>query len=144
MSTKPLSPKDIGALVRQTRVDAGLTQEELAKKIGASRFWVAAFERGKPRAELGLALKALRALELTVTVDRAENKSVRAREPHAATRHGQINLDAILNASAALYGNTVPYALRESSTRALLKQHEEDLAKSHQHAAADRPTRKKR
>ena len=59
----------IGALVRDTRTAAGLTQTELANRIGASRFWVADFEKGKPSAELGLALKALRALGLVVQIE---------------------------------------------------------------------------
>jgi len=68
---RSLSPKDIGAIVRQARTEADLTQEALASKIGASRYWVAEFERGKTRAELGLTLKALRALGLTVTIEPA-------------------------------------------------------------------------
>lgn len=45
-----------------------MTQAQLGKKIGASRYWVAEFERGKSGAELGLTLKALRALSLVLTV----------------------------------------------------------------------------
>jgi HTH-type transcriptional regulator/antitoxin HipB len=58
----------VGALVREARTTAGLTQTELANRIGASRFWVAEFEKGKPSAELGLALKALNALGLVVRI----------------------------------------------------------------------------
>ncbi len=71
---RSLSPKDIGALARQARTDANLTQEALAALIGASRYWVAEFERGKSGAELGLTLKALRALGLTLSI---ESKSKR-------------------------------------------------------------------
>lgn len=63
------SPKEIGAIVRQARAEAGITQAALAARIGASRFWVADLERGKPRAELGLTLKALRALGLAVAIE---------------------------------------------------------------------------
>ena len=66
--TTPLNSAAVGALVRETRVAAGLTQTQLAERIGASRFWVAAFERGKPSAELGLALKAIHALGLAITI----------------------------------------------------------------------------
>lgn len=80
----------IGALVRDTRTAAGLTQTELADRIGASRFWVAEFEKGKPSAELGLALKALHALGLAVQIeptsaapDTAPPRTHRANSGHA-------------------------------------------------------------
>ncbi len=52
--------------MREGREAAGLTQTQLAERIGASRFWVAAFEQGKPSVELGLALKAIQALGLAI------------------------------------------------------------------------------
>ena len=72
-----LTPKDLGALVRDERLRHGLSQTQLGEQIGASRFWVAEFERGKNGAELGLTLKALRALELVLTV---ESKDVSSRQ----------------------------------------------------------------
>jgi HTH-type transcriptional regulator/antitoxin HipB len=36
--------------------------------MGASRFWVAEFEAGKPRAEIGLVLKAIHAVGLGLTI----------------------------------------------------------------------------
>ena len=64
----PINSAAVGALVREAREAAGLTQTQLADRIGASRFWVAAFEKGKPTAELGLALKAIQALGLTLHI----------------------------------------------------------------------------
>ena len=66
--TTLLNSAAVGSLVRETRMAAGLTQTQLAERIGASRFWVAAFEKGKPSAELGLALKAIHALGLAITI----------------------------------------------------------------------------
>lgn len=66
---KSVTPAIVGAQVRDARTAAGLSQSELGARIGASRFWVAQFEKGKPSAELGLALKALQALGLTVRVE---------------------------------------------------------------------------
>jgi DNA-binding XRE family transcriptional regulator len=66
---KRLNSAAIGALVRQARLAAGITQSELAQRIGASRFWVAAFEKGKPSAELGLALNAIHALGLAIRIE---------------------------------------------------------------------------
>lgn len=66
--TTILTSAALGALVRETRRAARLTQTQLAERIGASRFWVTAFERGKPGAELGLALKAIQALGLAINI----------------------------------------------------------------------------
>lgn len=60
---------DLGALVREAREHRGWTQTALGTRIGASRFWVAAFERGKESAELGLALRAVHAVGLCLTAD---------------------------------------------------------------------------
>ena len=76
----------IGSLVRETRTAAGVTQTELANRIGASRFWVAEFEKGKPGAELGLALNALAALGLTVRFE-PEAAAVETERPSAP--HGK-------------------------------------------------------
>ena len=64
-----LNTATVGARVRKARKDAGLTQAELGQRIGASRFWVAEFEKGKATVELGLALKALHALGLVVRIE---------------------------------------------------------------------------
>jgi HTH-type transcriptional regulator/antitoxin HipB len=57
------TPQDIGALLRESRKKAGLGQAELARRIGVSRQWVVEVERGKPRAEMGLVLRALNTLD---------------------------------------------------------------------------------
>lgn len=76
--SKPVSPATapnktvtaavMGDAVRQARLAAGLSQSALGDRIGASRFWVAQFEQGKPSAELGLALKAMHAVGLSLAI----------------------------------------------------------------------------
>jgi HTH-type transcriptional regulator / antitoxin HipB len=61
--------KDIGALIRDQRKNQKLDQAELAKKVGVNRRWVLEVERGKPRAEIGLILKTLDALGLTLSIE---------------------------------------------------------------------------
>lgn len=56
--------RDLGAAVRDARLQHGWTQAELADRIDASRQWVVALERGKATAELGTALRAVTALGL--------------------------------------------------------------------------------
>lgn len=96
----PLNPAVIGALARDAREAAGLTQTQLAERIGASRFWVAAFEKGKPTAELGLALKAIHALGLSMRIarddDAAEGSARRTQRIAAAERAGMATLTGII------------------------------------------------
>lgn len=60
---------DIGALIRDQRKKQKLDQADLAKKVGVNRRWVLEVERGKPRAEVGLVLKTLHALGLTLLIE---------------------------------------------------------------------------
>jgi y4mF family transcriptional regulator len=54
--------RDIGAVIRAARKRAGLTQSELASRIGAGTRWVSLIENGSPVAELGRVLRALQIL----------------------------------------------------------------------------------
>jgi HTH-type transcriptional regulator/antitoxin HipB len=77
------TPRDIGALIRQKRKDAGMDQATLARRVGVSRWWINEVEKGKPRAELGLVLQTLTTLGVSLdAVDRAI--SARAEETAAA------------------------------------------------------------
>jgi HTH-type transcriptional regulator/antitoxin HipB len=57
---------DLAAAVRGRRTDMGLSQAELAGRSGVSRKWIYEFEAGKPTAELGLLLRVLDALGLSI------------------------------------------------------------------------------
>lgn len=78
---QPLTPAVLGAIVRDTRLAAGLSQTALGARIGASRFWVAEFEQGKPTTELGLALKAVHALGITLRVTAGPHQTADTPEP---------------------------------------------------------------
>lgn len=58
------TPTELGAIVRDKRKRLGLDQSTLAKRIGVSRQWVIEIEHGHPRAEVGLVLRALDALDI--------------------------------------------------------------------------------
>lgn len=85
--------KDIGALIRDERKKQNLDQAELAERIGVSRRWVLQVEGGKPRAELGLVLKALDALGLTLSIDSAFGSRTGGAEIEP------IDIDAIVDAA---------------------------------------------
>ena len=69
------TPADLGALIRRTRKKLRLDQSALAKKIGVSRLWLVEIEKGKPRAEIGLILRALDALHINLTATRGATRS---------------------------------------------------------------------
>jgi len=58
------TPADLGAVIRDKRKRLKLDQSTLAKRIGVSRQWVIEVEKGHPRAELSLVLRALDALDI--------------------------------------------------------------------------------
>ena len=58
------TPADLGAVIRDRRKQLKLDQSNFAKRIGVSRRWVIEVEHGHARAELGLVLRALDALDI--------------------------------------------------------------------------------
>jgi transcriptional regulator with XRE-family HTH domain len=105
---RSVTPTDLGALVKETRLSAGMTQAELGERIGASRYWVAEFERGNPGAELGLTLKALRALKLVLTIE--SRQAVLRREQHGGTGavHTHLLDQPVIDLSSIIARSTAP------------------------------------
>jgi y4mF family transcriptional regulator len=81
------SIKDLAAAVRGRRKEFGLSQAELAQRVGVSRKWIYEFEGSKPKAEFGLVLRVLDELALALDVSDAV-----ARRPV-----GVVDLDAVLD-----------------------------------------------
>ena len=77
--------RDLGAAVRDARLQHGWTQAELADRIDASRQWVISLERGKASAELGTALRAVAALGMVANL------------VEAPSRDSGIDLDSLLS-----------------------------------------------
>lgn len=76
----------IGARVAARREKLGLTQAELASRVGVSREWILRFERGNPGANLGGVLKVLQELnitlnEQTIAIKPLPTGALRARAP---------------------------------------------------------------
>src|SRR3546814_947608 len=78
--------RDIGAMVRDRRRAAGLSQAELAARAEVSMRWLAGLEAGKPGAEIGLVLRTFAALGIELTA---------ADIPRP--RPGSVDLDALLS-----------------------------------------------
>ena len=60
---------DLGAFIRERRARLGMDQNALARKAGTSRKWLVEVERGKPGAEIGLILRTLKSLEISIDVE---------------------------------------------------------------------------
>ena|SRR5579872_343421 len=86
------NPIDIGLVIRERRRKLDLDQETLARRVKVSRQWIIEIEKGKPRAEIGLVLRTLAALDLALSVD----PETVASSPET-DRVPSIDIDAILD-----------------------------------------------
>ena len=87
------TPLEVGLVIRERRRELNLTQAELAYKIGVGRQWISAVERGKSGAELGLVLRALRALDLAFSIDTGKHL------PRSGDSIPPIDIDAVIRAA---------------------------------------------
>jgi transcriptional regulator with XRE-family HTH domain len=60
---------DLGAAIKERRIQLGMDQAALAKAAGTSRKWLVEAEKGKARAEVGLILKTLKALGMKLELN---------------------------------------------------------------------------
>jgi len=58
--------KEVGQYARETRIERGWSQTDLAQKAKVSRVWISQFERGKQTLELGLVLRTLKTLGISI------------------------------------------------------------------------------
>jgi HTH-type transcriptional regulator/antitoxin HipB len=84
------TPADLGAVVRDRRKQLGLDQAELAARIGVSRQWVVGIEHGRSRAELGLVLRTLDDLGISLDTRSKDDGSTPRKTP---------DIDAIVSAA---------------------------------------------
>lgn len=132
--TRIKTPQDLGHAIRSRRKEIGWDQATLAKQIGATRQWVIDIEKGKPRAELELALRALNVLGLTLTADITTDKEAREDTQAPAITQPKFNINDIVEGSkprvadrlADYASSSLADVLKQSRTRTaaeLLKDH---------------------
>lgn len=80
-------PADVGAIVRQRRLDLRLSQAALAERANVTRQWLIRFEQGNGEVTLAKVFAVLRALELGTRIDVVSNGGDAAR-PGASTDAG--------------------------------------------------------
>ena len=83
------SMQDVASTVRGRRRDLGINQAELAERVGVSRKWIYEFEAGKPAAGLGLVLRVLEELGLSL--------ELLTEDSELPARGNTVDLDAILD-----------------------------------------------
>jgi HTH-type transcriptional regulator/antitoxin HipB len=103
--------QDLGAVIKNRRRHLRLDQASLAARVGVSRQWIVAIERGKPRADVALVLRTLEALGLPLHVDEATPAGRSAAEA-PVTAGVSPDIDAIVDAARR------PPPLRPASARA--------------------------
>ncbi len=87
------TPLDLGLAIHDRRRKFKLSQTELTRKAGVGRQWVVAIEHGKSRAELGLVLRTLSALDLPLTIDPGD------RRLPSSDGMNPVDFDAVVNAT---------------------------------------------
>lgn len=70
MNQSARTAKQIGAIIRRARRNAGLTQTDLGKRIGLRQATVSKLEKGEPATRISTLLDALTALGLELIVDK--------------------------------------------------------------------------
>ena len=83
---KLLRSTDVGALVRDRRRVLGLSQAKLAKRLGTSQDWVSRLENGKTTLQVGLVLRALHELGVTLMAKTRDAPRPKARSRNLGKR----------------------------------------------------------
>ena len=74
------NPEQFGRSIRLKRLEKELSQSALATQVGVERKWIIRLEAGNPKAEFGLVLKILDALNLQATLT-DEDRPVSEKSP---------------------------------------------------------------
>jgi HTH-type transcriptional regulator/antitoxin HipB len=77
MNQSARTAKQIGAIIRRARRNAGLTQTELGKRISLRQATISKLEKGEPATQLSTLLDALTALGLEIIIDKRGRASAK-------------------------------------------------------------------
>lgn len=90
------TPADLGAMIRSARKRLDMDQTELARKVGVSRWWLVEIEKGKPRAEIGLILRTLNALQISLGAERTRKSVAKVKKAANKENRSSIDIDQII------------------------------------------------
>jgi HTH-type transcriptional regulator / antitoxin HipB len=77
--------EQLGRVIRLKRREKNLSQAALAELLGVERKWVLRLEAGNAKAELGLVLRALKALDIRASLSDSDRPSPGNNPPGAST-----------------------------------------------------------
>jgi HTH-type transcriptional regulator / antitoxin HipB len=86
--------EELGAAIRHRRRQLNWDQQSLAERVGVSRQWIVEIEAGKLRAEIGLLLRTLSALDLQLEISSQHENTA----PPVEGRHRRLDLDFDIDA----------------------------------------------
>ena len=87
-------PSELGAIINTARRARGLTQGDLADRLGVSRVWLGQIERGKPSARIDLVFRVLNELQITLAAYPNDERTDSAPSASAA-QDSAFDIDAI-------------------------------------------------
>jgi HTH-type transcriptional regulator/antitoxin HipB len=91
-------PNDLGAAVKEARRKRGMNQTELATRLEVNRESVSRLETGDPGITLGIVLRALNVLGLSLAIDDAAAPSERASDKPATSKpRPRFSIDEIVD-----------------------------------------------
>lgn len=73
-------PSELGAVIMTVRRTRGLSQAQLADRLGVSRIWLGQVERGKASPRLDLVLRVLNELQITLAENAIVQRSSRVKK----------------------------------------------------------------
>ena len=77
MNQSARTARQIGAIIRRARRNAGLTQTDLGKRIGLRQATISRLEKGEEETRLSTLLDALSALALEIVIGKRGKASTR-------------------------------------------------------------------
>lgn len=118
--------KELGLAIRSRRKELGWDQATLAKHVGVTRQWVIEIEKGKPRAELALAMRALRVLGLSLMVEaspeHADPRNVSEGDRQIGTKAAIQNIDSIIERNRGPAARQVATYSTDTTTARLVEE----------------------
>lgn len=90
------NPRELGALIRQTRTDRRLSQTELGKLVGVRQAKISELENGQTGVRISLVLQIINALNLSVDIT-SEHAAAVSQHLHTTTENDLSELDDIAN-----------------------------------------------
>lgn len=87
-------PSELGAIIMTVRRHRGLSQEQLAERLGVSRVWLGQVERGKASPRLDLVLRVLNELQINLAAHTSDETPERQQNTAPAAK-ALIDIDDI-------------------------------------------------